>query len=262
MKAFIESPLKRRYYREVNRHREIGNHQNIGLLTGSDIIHLPELIQFYLRKCGVVGEPRVRSFKVELAGQLRKKSDGVWMPFHSQQYNFMATTTRLFYMNAVMKHLPVGGYHYFRNGVAYMDIRLLSLFRVQYAAGDNMNKAETVTFFNDMCCLAPATLIDPRITWTAVGNTCVKAIFTNRGITISAHLHFNERNELINFVSDDRCALNDDGSCKLLRWSTPLGQYDSRLGFHLPRHAETVYEYNDGPFTYGIFEVVSVRYNI
>jgi hypothetical protein len=30
-------------------------------------------------------------------------------------------------------------------------------------SGDMMFKAETVTFFNDMCFLAPATLIDKRI---------------------------------------------------------------------------------------------------
>lgn len=262
MKTMLKSPLKRRYLREISHHRKVGDHHNIGLLTESDIRHLPVLIQAYLRKCGVMGEPKVRNFKIELAGQLRKKSDGVWMPFHSEQYNFMATTTRLFYMNAVMKHLPVAGYHYFRNGVAYMDIRLISLFKVQYAAGDEMNKAETVTFFNDMCCLAPATLIDARITWTVVSDACVKAAFTNRGITISAHLHFNERHELINFVSDDHCAINDAGSFQPSRWSTPFGQYDDRLGFHLPRQAETMYEYDDGPFTYGIFEVVNVMYNV
>lgn len=31
------------------------------------------------------------------------------------------------------KGLPVAGYHHFKNGKAVMDIRLLSLFKVQYA---------------------------------------------------------------------------------------------------------------------------------
>lgn len=251
---------RRRYYREVRHHQEVGTHCEIARLTEYDLKPLPELIKGYIRRSGAIGQPKVRSFKVELAGQLRKK-DGAWMPFHSEQHNFMVTTTRLFFMDAVMKRLPVSGYHYFRNGVAYMDIRLLSLFRVQYAAGDEMNKAETVTFFNDMCCLAPGTLIDPRITWTEVNDTCVKAVFTNRGISITALLYFNERHELINFISDDRYALADDGSFKPLRWSTPFGQYDNRHGYHLPRHAEAIYNYEDGPFVYGIFEVVNVHYN-
>ena len=51
-----------------------------------------------------------------------------------------------------MKKLPIAGFHSFKNGTAFMDIRLLSLFTVQYESGQDMGIAETVTFFNDMCC--------------------------------------------------------------------------------------------------------------
>jgi hypothetical protein len=80
------------------------------------------------------------------------------MPFTSEQYNFMDASTRLFFMKAVMKGLPLSGFHSFTNGDAFMDIRLLSLFKVQYQSGKEMGIAETVTFFNDMCCMAPASL--------------------------------------------------------------------------------------------------------
>ena len=53
--------------------------------------------------------------------------------------------------------LPVLGYHDYQNAKANMDIRLLGLYAVVKAKGDEMNKAETVTVFNDMF---PATLID------------------------------------------------------------------------------------------------------
>jgi hypothetical protein len=88
-----------------------------------------------------------------------------WMPFTSAQYNFMVVLTRLFLMNATMKGLQVAGYHRFNNGNAVMDIRLLSLVQVQDQPGKEMDISETVTFFNDMRCMAPATLIDPGIQW-------------------------------------------------------------------------------------------------
>ena len=56
--------------------------------------------------------------------------------------------------------LPVLGYHDYQNAKANMDIRLLGLYAVVKAKGDEMNKAETVTVFNDMCLMFPATLID------------------------------------------------------------------------------------------------------
>lgn len=261
MSRFISIGLRRRYHKEVRQQTRLIARVQPDLLTEADIVQLPELVRNYIRKSGAIDRPKVKSFKVELAGRMRKKSDGLWMPFHSEQHNFMATTSRLFFMDAIMKHLPVAGYHYFRNGVAYMDIRLLSLFRVQYAAGDVLNKAEQVTFFNDMCCLAPATLIDPRITWTEVSKSCVKATFTNRTIRVSAHLYLNEYHELIDFVSDDRGALTDDGKFLSLRWSTPLSRHDNRFGYHLPRYAQAVYNYDDGPFIYGMFEIGNITYN-
>jgi hypothetical protein len=105
----------------------------------------------------------VKNFKIEFTGQIRKDEQSEWMPFTSEQYNFLNTSTRLFFLKATMKHLPVAGLHSYKNGNAFMDIRLFSLFKVQYQSGKEMGIAETVTFFNDMCCMAPGSLIDPRI---------------------------------------------------------------------------------------------------
>lgn len=94
----------------------------------------------------------MNNFKIEFTGKIRKDEKSEWMPFTSEQYNFMENPTRLFFMKATMKGLPVAGYHCFKNGNAFMDIRLLSLFKVQYLAGTEMNLSETVTFL--MICAA------------------------------------------------------------------------------------------------------------
>ncbi|GCC51773.1 hypothetical protein SanaruYs_20020 [Chryseotalea sanaruensis] len=223
-----------------------------------DIQHLPEPVRKYIRYTGSIGKPKVNNFKVEFTGKIRKNEQTEWMPFTSEQYNFMEIPTRLFFMKAVMKRLPIAGYHLYKNGDAYMDIRLLSLFKVQYKDGVEMDIAETVTFFNDMCCMAPATLIDERISWQVMDENMVKAAFTNNGITITAFLFFNEAGELINFKSDDR--YNTDAG-KKLPWSTPLGRYREMNGYKLAGYAETIYTYPDRDLCYGTFEVSSVKYN-
>ena len=183
------------------------------------------------------------------------------MPFTSEQYNFMGAATRLFFMKAVMKGLPVTGFHSFKNGDAFMDIRLLSLFKVQYQSGREMGIAETVTFFNDMCCMAPATLIDKRIKWLDSDSTSANAAFTNNGITISARLFFNETGELVNFVSDDRYAAGDNKTMQRLRWSTPLKEYREVDGYRLATDAEAVYTYPTGDLCYGTFNLRHITYN-
>jgi hypothetical protein len=182
------------------------------------------------------------------------------MELHSVQYNFLEPATRLFFLNAIMKHLPVAGYHAYKNGNANMDIRLLSLFRVENQSGSEMDISETVTFFNDMCCMIPAALVDSRIRWIETNGNTVKAEFSCNHITISARLFFNDTGELVNFISDDRFALTGK---QLLRlpWSTPVKDYKTIEGYRLANTAETIYNYPEGELCYGIFNLVHIEYN-
>jgi|SRR5579863_4462805 len=101
------------------------------------------------------------------------------MNFDSEQFNFTDTPTRLFFMTGRMKGLPVAAYHSYKNGSASMDIRLLSLFTVAHASGNEMDTAETVTYFNDLCIAAPGALIDDRIKWEEIDdNTSFQMIVT------------------------------------------------------------------------------------
>lgn len=228
------------------------------LLLETDMQHLPEAVKNYIRNAGCIGKPKVNHFKVLLEGKIRKNEQSEWMPFRSEQYNFMHSPSRLFFMKAEMKKLPVAGYHCYKNGIAFMDIRLFSMFKVQYQDGAEMNKAEMVTFFNDMCCMAPATLIDKRIVWQEMDTNKVKATFTNNGISINAELYFNEMGQLLNFKSNDR--YNADAG-KKLPWATPLTKYRNLNGYQLATHAETIYTYPDRDMCYGVFTIQSIEYN-
>ena len=231
------------------------------ILSESDISHLPELIKKYIHYTGVIGKPKVNNFKIEFSGNIRKNNESNWMPFTSIQYNFLETTTRLFFMKAKMKHLPVTGFHCFRNGKASMDIRLFSLFTVQYQSGKEMEISETVTFFNDMCCMAPASLIDKRIKWLETNGNKIKASFTNNDITITSWLYFNDAGELIDFISNDRYAVTEEIILRKNPWSTPLKNYKLINERKLPTSAQTIYKYENEDFCYGNFNLLTAEYN-
>lgn len=251
-----------KYYQQYQKDVESGMQQDeyfsTGDLTELDIQHLPDPVKKYLRYTGSIGKPKVNSFKIEFSGKIRKNELSEWMPFRSEQYNFMQEPTRLFFMKATMKQLPIAGYHCYKNGIASMDIRLFSIFRVQYQDGIEMDMAETVTFFNDMCCMAPPTLIDSRIKWLEVDGNQVMASFTNKNITIHARLFFNDSGALINFISEDRYN-SDEG--KKLPWATPLKDYGEVNGYKLFGNAETIYSYPDRDLCYGTFQLTNIEYN-
>jgi hypothetical protein len=227
-------------------------------LTEKDLSRLPSPVQKYLRLAGVVGQPKVNNFKVTFEGDMRSK-DQDWFSFTSEQHNFMDAPERLFFMKAKVKGLPTAGYHAYKDGEARMLIKLLSLIPVVNISGPEMLKAETVTVFNDMCLMAPATLIDRRIEWEPIDDLSAKAVFTVNNISISATLLFNEKGELINFISDDRYDVNQK---QWLRFSTPVKEYKNINGFHLMTYGEAVWHYPEGKFVYGKFRVKNIEYNL
>jgi hypothetical protein len=260
--GFFQIKFKNEYKNEVKIGLEESNKIPNSILTESEIAYLPAPVQKYIRYTGFLNKPIVNNFRIDFSGKIRDHAKPVWMELTSEQYNFIKTPTRLFYLDATMKGLPVGGFHSFKNGVAFMDIRLLSIFKVEYQSGAVMNTSETVTFFNDMCVMAPGALIDKRIEWLEVVGNKVKASFTNNGITISAWLYFNEKGELVNFVSEDRSALGKNGETIKLKWSTPMRDYKDIHGYRLASYAETIYSYPEGDFTYATFTLKDIGYNL
>lgn len=228
------------------------------ILTIADLQDLPPIVQEYLHFCGVVNKPKIRNFKVEMNGQMRSKGKD-YFPFRSIQYNFMDPPARLFYMKGKIRGLTVPGYHKYQNEKATMDIRFFGLFPVVREDGKIMDKTETVTFFNDLCLMAPAALIDKRISWKIIADTVVEAKFNNGQQSISARLYFDSDGKLLNFISLDRTDISDMHSYP---FHTPVNSYSNFDQYHLISQGDAIWEYADGPFIYGKFNIEKIEYNL
>jgi len=158
--------------------------------------------------------------------------------------------------------IPFRAIHIYKNERASFQVKVAELFKVVDIRGEELTKAETVTLLNDMCIFATGSLTDSRLTWTELDEFSAKVALTNGKYSVSAILYFNEAGELINFISDDRFALQDDGSMKQERWSTPVSAYKEFEGRKIPTVGKTIWHYPEGDFTYGVFTLKSIKYNI
>ena len=196
------------------------------VVTEADLAHLPGLVAEYVRRSGAVGQPRIRSLNASIHGRIRSGENSPWMTYTGEQVNtFGPTPSRLFLMDATMFGLPVDVLHVFVGPAATMRVKLCSVVPMVNASGPNMDRAETVTLFNDLCILAPAALIDAPVVWLPIDDTRVRGIFTNGTQKVTADLTF-DHGDLVDFVSDDRMSTSPDGSTFTpQRWSTPLRDY-------------------------------------
>jgi hypothetical protein len=230
------------------------------VLEEKDITHLPMAVQKYIHFTGFIGKEKVLNFRAEFNGGIRFKPGEDYMPLKSVQYNFIDLPARLFYIVARKKGIPAVGLHLYREASAIFKIKILGLFTVVDAFGPKMDQGETVTVFNDMCFMAPGSLIDPRITWTEIDELTVKGIFNNRGISISAILYFNPSGELVDFLSHDRFETNGKDYINN-PWRTPVESYKEFNGYRLPSKAKLIYDRPEGEFCYGEFELADIQYN-
>jgi hypothetical protein len=253
--------MKRRYKKEVLEALERTKGIKNEILNDDEIQHLPDVVQQYIRYAGAIGREKVTNFRVEFEGRIRSNPTDSWMPLKSVQYNFIENPTRIFYITARKMGIPAGGLHLYKDEKAIMKIKIAGLFTVVNASGKEMNQGETVTLFNDMCFMAPGTLADKKIKWKIIDNLTVKAKFTNGSITIGATLHFNEKGELINFISNDRFETSDGKVYKNYPWITPVTGYREINGYRLAAGAQAIYRRPDQDFCYGEFNIVDVEYN-
>jgi hypothetical protein len=232
-------------------------------ITDPDLAGLPAPVQRYLRVSGVVGQPRVRNFRARMHGRIRNGPDAGWMPLTAEQYNVIDQPERHFYLNASMFLIPLQGYHRYVGSSATMRVRVAAIVPLVDAYGEEMTEAETVTLFNDMCVMAPATLVDRGIVWEPVDARTARASFTNGRHTIRAALSFNEAGELTNFRSDDRYRHSPDGKgYQKARWSTPLGAYRSFGSVRLASGGEARWDEPGREFTYIELTLDNVQYNL
>lgn len=256
--SFTSVQFEKAFRMDVAKQFQQNNSMPTPLITEADLTYLPGPVQRYLRYCGVLNKPRVKNMRIVMQGEMRSKEQN-WFPFTTVQYNFFEEPTRLFFMKGKIFGVTVPGYHYYINKNAVMDIRLFGSKKMVYLTGNEMNKAEMVTLFNDMCLMAPATLIDKRIKWEAIDSTKAKAVFSNGNIGITAMLHFDKEGRLIDFTSNDRYEVNIK---KWLPFSTPVKEYQTLNGTNIIAYGEGVWQYDDGFFTYGKFRLKEAEYNL
>jgi hypothetical protein len=235
--------------------------QNEEILTQEDISHLPDPVQKYLIYSCALGRPKPQNVRIEFEAEMfRKQGEGA-MKAYSCQYNFLGNYSRIFLMRASKMLVPFRALHIYRNFQATFKVRVANLFNAVNIKGEKLTSAETVTILNDMCLFAPGNLIDKRLTWKEIDSLTSEVVFINGSYKVSAILYFNVKGELINFVSDDRSALQDDGSMKIMRWITPVKEYREIDGRMVPTYGETIWSEHGNDFTYGKFHLKSIVYN-
>lgn len=228
------------------------------IVREGDLAHLPNLVATYLRRTGVIGAPVIHNFRVTFDATMYRTPE---QPLASEavQYEFVDDPSRYFFLRTRMLGLPVRVLHEYDAGAAHMQVRVAGLVNLVNERSRALSRAETVTILNDLCIMAPSALIDSRFAFTPRSAREVDVRFTHGAHSVTATLVFDAEGDLVDFRSDDRHALPDDGD----RWTTPLRAYQSFHGRRIASEGDALWHFASGRvFKYGTFRIHDIRWNI
>ncbi|MFW6313124.1 MAG: DUF6544 family protein, partial [Spirochaetota bacterium] len=211
-----------------------------GLITEDDIADLPPIVQRYFRYSQVIGKPRISSFAFSMEGRIRQSADAEWMDLVSRQYNLLSDPARIYYIRGKW---PMTGLDSYMYGEGRMQIKLLNLITIADVSGPEMDVSGLVTFLNDLI-LCPLGYFSVPVQWRQVGDTQAELSLTNREITVTALLTFDEAGRIVNWETEDRYA-EVDGEQLRDRWSTPMDAYDELNGLRIPVSGRGIHDYDD-----------------
>ncbi|MEO6122415.1 MAG: DUF6544 family protein [Ilumatobacteraceae bacterium] len=227
---------------------------------------VPAPVAAYICQSGAIGRPRITSFRADISGRIRSGPTKPWMTFTGEQVNtFGANPSRSFRMDATMAGLPVDVLHIFADATASMRVRVCSLYPMVNSSGPDMDRAETVTVFNDLCVLAPGAIVDAPITWRTIDDHRTQGTFTDGPHIVTAELTFNDQHQLVDFWSDDRMMSSSDGrTLASRRWSTPITAYRTIHDRCVATFGEALWHAPspEGPYTYLEFNLDDINYNV
>jgi hypothetical protein len=230
-----------------------------GSITRADLAALPPAVRRYVERSGAVGRPRLRGLVARFTGRIRNGLGAPWLDFEAEQRTTFDPPVRLFFMTAARSGVPFHAYHALTPAGATMRVRVAGLMQVVDARGPEMDRSEAVTFFNDLCVLAPGALVDAPVQWEELDRQTVRGTFTLGREAVSATLTFDEVGDLVGFVSEDRLMSADGKAFERHPWSTPLRDYATYQGGRAARLGEATWKLPSGDFTYGEFVLESLQ---
>ncbi len=226
-------------------------------VTEERLASLPVPVQRHLRQAGVVGQKIPRLITLTQKGRIRNGPNSGWMDFTAEET--YSTNPPGFVWQAWFpsRAMPVvfGRDHYL-DGDGRIIMKLLGTVPIADVGGSPaMNQASLMRYFNEIMWF-PAAYAGDNLAWTPVNDTSADVTITDRGMSATARVFFDEDARVINFRAE---RLNTNTG-RIETWETPLNGQKSFAGISLPVAGSAVWQTDTGPFAYIELEVTNVSY--
>lgn len=223
-----------------------------------DLQRLPAVVQRWLVRSGVVGQPRVRSVRLRQNGQLRTAPDAAWLPASAEQYFRADEPAFVWRVHSRMFGLPVEGRDRYDSSGGEMLIRIGSLFDVVRANDEKIALGAQLRFLGEIVWF-PSAALNPMIQWQALGENSARATLTHAGRSSSALFVFDEQGRVTGLRAERY--MGSGSAAKLTPWAVSCTQWQTLSGVEVPTRGDVSWLLPEGDFSYYQWEITELEVN-
>lgn len=231
------------------------------IIGEDDMEYLPQPVQNWLRKAGIIGKQEIRSGWLRQVAKLKMKPNQErWLNAEAEQY--FTTQKPAFIWTVKLKMSPfisIRGRDKFIEGKGEMLIRMNSLINVVNERGEKLDEATLQRYFGEIVWY-PSAAMSEYIKWEEIDENIAKATINFRGIQAEGVFYFNENGDFIKF-STMRYRENKPDS-ERYEWIITANEYAELDGVRIPSKLEATWRLDDGDWTWIKLEIVDMKYNV
>jgi hypothetical protein len=230
------------------------------IISNQGIIHLPGIVQKWLKSSGVIKRPRATFVRLKQKGEMKIKPDGNWMSFTAEQYFDVKNpsfiwTTRV----EMMPFIYLNGRDRLLNGEGEMLIKLLSLINVvNEGHNEKMNPGTMLRYLGEACWF-PSAALNNYIVWEEIDSLTAKATMIYKNESVFGIFKFKENGEMISFEADRYFGGSEEA--KLERWLVETIDYKVMDGYRIPYKNKVTWKLKEGDFNFLNLEIIDFNVN-
>jgi hypothetical protein len=224
----------------------------LNIYDPAQITDLPAPVQRYFRHVLTPGQPYLRTVRLRHDGQFKTDLKKDWMPITGEEY-FLADKPGYIWIGTTAWFTARDEYV---AGRGSLTVRLLGTVPIVQGTGPAYNQGELLRWLAETAWFPTSLLPGGRAVWSPVDEQSATLTLTDKGLTVSCLMTFNENDELVRGQAQ---RYRDE--THMATWVGHFSDYRDWHGLRIPTHAEVAWVIDGEEKPYARFTLRDIAYD-
>lgn len=252
--------MKKQFYKDRKSEIErLHQHFSEEILTEEKLAILPKAIQNHFRLSGFVGKPIAMNADIIWEKSfLKLKPNQDWKVLQTLQFNSVNPIMRTAFMR--VNNMFFAGKDLYRSGQGTMKGKILNLFTVVNAKGEEISQSALITSFCEMMLLS-GYAFQEYIHWQEIDDYTVKATLTDHNFTVNGTFYFDKEGKFERFETDNRFFDTGKGNFEKKKFIAKVKGYKKIGNFFQPENVGVFWILENEEYEYFKGIIKEINYN-